>query len=330
LTLAGLAAVSAVTAARADPVTLKIAQVVNTTLYAPLYVAIGKGFAEAEGIKVDLTTAGGGDKVGALMLSGQTDLAFIGPDQMIYLYNTESPVKPVLLAAGVGTDGTFFASRKKIDSFQWSMVDGKKIMSWHASTTPDNFLDYVLKKNGVDAATIGNIDSSVALPARDVAWTSGRYDFGVFPEPNLSRLERTHDLYFITSIGKEAGHADYTSFAANRNWVDAHPDLAQKWANTVARTLAWMKTASSKDIADAIAWNFPTLSSEDALSAVNRFRNSGAQIWSSSALITEDGLNRLEDVMVAAGALPADERVPYDKFVVRDFAMKADKEFSRP
>ena len=57
-----------------------------------------------------------------------TEFALAGPEVPIYIYNGESPDKPVIFCALTGTDGYFLASRQKIDKFDWSMLNGKKIM----------------------------------------------------------------------------------------------------------------------------------------------------------------------------------------------------------
>src|SRR5262245_23367849 len=74
---------------------LKVAEVVRSQLFAPMYVAVNQGFLRDQGIELDLITANGGDRVGALVLSGQV-LGLAGPEVAIYLYNSETPDKPVI------------------------------------------------------------------------------------------------------------------------------------------------------------------------------------------------------------------------------------------
>src|SRR5690242_9662985 len=101
---------------------LKVAEVVRSQLFIPLYLAMSQGFVKNEGLDLELVTAGGGDKVGALILSGGADVGLAGPEVPIYLYNGENPDKPVMFASLNATDGFFLLSRKKVDNFDWSAL----------------------------------------------------------------------------------------------------------------------------------------------------------------------------------------------------------------
>src|SRR5260370_4585920 len=79
----------------ADPIKVKLAEVIRSQLYIPMYVALSKGFAAAQGLEVELVTANGGDRAGALVLSGQADFALAGPEVAIFIFNRETPDKPL-------------------------------------------------------------------------------------------------------------------------------------------------------------------------------------------------------------------------------------------
>src|SRR5260221_1799666 len=53
----------------AELVKIKLAEVVRSQFYVPMYVAINKGFLKAEGLEVELVTNNGGDRTGAIVLS---------------------------------------------------------------------------------------------------------------------------------------------------------------------------------------------------------------------------------------------------------------------
>lgn len=302
---------------------LKMAEVVRSQFYMPMYVAIGKGFVAAEGLEVDLVTTNGGDRAGALILSGQADFALAGPEVPIYIYNGASPDKPMIFCALTATDGLFFVSRKKIDKFDWSMVNGKKIMGWRPGSTPQLYLEYVLKQKGVDAPTVKSIVTNIGPAAREGAWISGLGDFAIFNEPNITALERAGHGHLIASIGNEVGRADYTVFFAKQSWLAKNPEAAQRWTNAIAKAQAWSKTASSKEIAEVIAPFFPSLTVQDNMTVVERYRTLGVPIWAENTIMDRGGLAKAQEIMTIGGVLPAGKSVPYDKIVTTVFADKA-------
>jgi NitT/TauT family transport system substrate-binding protein len=315
-------------AGAADKVKLKMAEVVRSQFYIPMYVAISKGFVADEGLEVELITANGGDRAGALLLSGQTEFALAGPEVPVYIYNGESPDKPVIFCALTATDGLFLASRQKLDKFEWSMLNGKKIMGWRPGSTPQLYLEYVMKQRGVAADTIKNVVTNVGMPARDGAFMAGGFDFAIFNEPNISKMEKAGQAHMVASIGKEVGRADYTLFFAKKSWLEKNPELAQKWTNAIARGQAWMKTASEKDVAEAISPFFPGLTLEDNIAVVSRYRTVGVPIWATSTVVDPAGLAKAQEIMVVGGVLPADKKVDYDKIVTNVYADKAQQKFA--
>lgn len=312
-------------AVAADLIKVKMAEVVRSQFYVPMYVALSKGFVKDEGLDVELVTTNGGDRAGAMILSGQADFALAGPEVPIYIYNGESPDKPLIFCALTATDGFFLASRKKIDDFKWSMLNGKQIIGWRPGSTPELYLEYVLKQNKVDPATIKSIVTNIGHQARDGAWVSGRGDFAIFNEPNLTRMEEAGKAHLITSIGKNVGRADYTVFFAKKSWLAKHGDVAQKWTNAIARAQAWVQTASVKEIAEAIKPFFPAMSLKDNMIVVNRYRTLGVPIWATSPIVDKGGLAKAEEIMTIGGVLPKDKQVAYDKIVDASYGEKASK-----
>ncbi len=327
LAVAAVAALLSWNAQAADRTKVKLAEVVRSQLYVPMYVALGKGFAAEEGLDVDLVTANGGDRAGALVLSGQADFALAGPEVPIYIFNGESPDKPLIFSALTATDGFFLVSRAKIDKLDWSALNGKKIVGFRPGSTPGLYLEYVLKHHGVDAATVASIITNIGIPARDGAWMSGTGDFGIFMEPSLSRLEKAGQAHVVTSIGKEVGRADYTVFFAKKSWLEKNGETAQKWTNAIARAQAWVATASPKEIAETIAPYFPGLSVDDNIAVVTRYRNAGVPIWAASTVVDEGGLALAQQIMVEGGTLPADKKVAYKQIVTTAYAEKAQQKF---
>lgn len=307
------------------PVKVKLAEVVRSQLFAHVYIAISQGFIAGEGLEVELITAGGGDKVGALILSKQAEVGLSGPEVPIYIYNGDSPDKPLMFASLNGTDGFFLVSRKKIDNFQWSMLNNQKILGWRPGSTPQLFLESVMKKNGVDARTVKEVITNIAPPAREGAWLAGGPDFAIFNEPATSKLEKAGYVNVITSIGREVGRVENTVLFANKSWLSANRASAQKLTNAIAKAQAWMAKSSDEQVAKAMVSYFPGIPLDESAAVIKRYRAVGAPVYSDSTVINREGLAKLQEVMVGGGILPSAKVVPYEAIVVTDIATEAQR-----
>ena len=91
--------------------TIRLNEVVRSVFYAPMYVAINEGFFEEEGLAIDLSTGQGADKTMQQLLSGNVDIGFSGPEQVVYIYNQGREDYPVVF--GQLTKGWFIFSWKR-------------------------------------------------------------------------------------------------------------------------------------------------------------------------------------------------------------------------
>jgi hypothetical protein len=124
----GAASVSAPSVLRAQNkalVKIRYNEVVRSVLYAPAYVAITNGYFKDAGLDVEMTTANGGDKSMAALISGGADIALMGPEAAIYVLNSDSSVKARVFCGLTATDGFMLVARTKVDKFDWSTLKGQ-------------------------------------------------------------------------------------------------------------------------------------------------------------------------------------------------------------
>src|SRR3984885_764861 len=164
-------------------------EVVRSLLYTPAYVAITNGYFKDAGFNVELTTANGGDKSVAALISGSADIALIGPETTIYVANSDSTTKAHIFCGLTATDGFMLVGRDKVDKFDWSMLKGKDILGFRPGSTPILFFEEAMRINGVNPDTEVNLVNNVAIPARVGSWLSGQNEYGIFTEPDPSQLE---------------------------------------------------------------------------------------------------------------------------------------------
>src|SRR5215813_4756290 len=239
------------------PVKIRYNEVVRSLLYAPAYVAITKGYFKEAGLDVTLTTAFGGDKSTAALLSNAADIALIGPETAIYVLNSDSSTKIRIFCGLTSTDGFHLMGREKVDKFDWKMLKGKEILGFRPGSTPLLFLEAALRQNGLDPQADVKLMNNVGIPARVGSWLAGQNQFAIFIEPDASQLELDGKGHFLASIGETVGFADYTSFMATDKYIHDNPEVLQGWTDAIAKAMKWTAAAPAEEIAKVLQEFFP-------------------------------------------------------------------------
>jgi NitT/TauT family transport system substrate-binding protein len=296
-------------------------EVVRSLLYAPAYVAITNGYFKDAGLDVTLTTAFGGDKSTAALLSNSADIALIGPETTVYVFNSDSSTKIRIFCGLTATDGFMLIGRDKVDKFDWKMLKGKEILGFRPGSTPLLFLEEAMRMNGLDPQKDVTLNNNVAVPARLGSWLAGQNQYAIFIEPDASQLELDGKGYYLASIGQTVGFADYTSFMATDKYIKENPEVIQSWTNAIARAQKWTDTASIPDIVKALEQFFPGVSPKALTASAERYRK--LKIWKSSPVIEPKAMEKFQDILVHGHVLEASKRVKFQDLVLNEFASKA-------
>lgn len=108
------------------PVTLN--EVAHSIFYAPMYVAIEKGYFKNEGIDLTVQTGFGADKTMTAVLSGTADIGFMGSETSIYTYNEGANDYVVNFAQLTQRAGNFLVAKEAIKDFKWEDLKDKKVI----------------------------------------------------------------------------------------------------------------------------------------------------------------------------------------------------------
>jgi NitT/TauT family transport system substrate-binding protein len=303
------------------PVKIRYNEVVHSLLYAPSYVAMSKGYFTEVGLDVTMSTANGGDKSMAALLSGAADIALIGPETTIYVQTSDSPTKARIFCGLTATDGFMLVGREKVDKFDWKALKGKEILGFRPGSTPLLFLEAALRKNGIDPQTDVKLINNIGVPARVGAWLSGQGQYAIFIEPDASQLELDGKANFMASVGETVGFADYTAFMATEKYIHDNPTIIQGWTNAIAKAMKWTATAPAGEIASTLAPFFPGVNQQALVGAAQRYQR--LKIWKSTPVIEPAAIDKFEDILVQGHVLDANKRVKFEDLVVAEFAAKA-------
>lgn len=304
-----------------QPTKIRYNEVVRSLLYAPAYVAMTNGYFKDTGLDVSITTANGGDKSMAALISDSADIALIGPETAIYVLNSDSSTKVRIFCGLTSTDGFMLVGRANVNKFDWNMLKGSEILGFRPGSTPLLFLEEAMRLNGINPETDVKLSNNIAVPARVGAWLAGQGQYAIFIEPDASQLELDGKAYFLTSIGATVGFADYTSFMATEKYIEDNSAVIQNWTDAIYRAQKWTATASTGDIVAAIHGFFPGVDSKALTAATERYQK--LKIWKTSPVIEPKAIDKFQDILVHGHVLDSDKRVKFQDLVLTEFASKA-------
>lgn len=303
--------------------TIRLNEVVRSVFYAPMYVAINEGFFEEEGLSIDLSTGQGADKTMQQLLSGNVDIGFSGPEQVVYIYNQGREDYPVVFGQLTQRDGSFLVGREEEENFDWSSLNGKEIIGGRPGGIPEMALEYVLKQNGLNPENDVKMVTNVDFTATAGAFKSGIGDYVALFEPTATMLEKDGAGNIVSSIGNEAGNISYTCFYTTKSYMDENPDIIQKFTNAIYKGQQWVQQHTSEEVADSIISFFPGTDKEVIVKVIDNYKN--IEAYSETPEVSEDGLNKLMDIIQGYDESLITERPDFNIIVNNSFAKQAIK-----
>ena len=303
--------------------TIRLNEVVRSVFYAPMYVAINEGFFEEEGLAIDLSTGQGADKTMQQLLSGNVDIGFSGPEQVVYIYNQGREDYPVVFGQLTQRDGSFLVGREEEENFDWSSLKGKEIIGGRPGGIPEMALEYVLKQNGLNPENDVKMVTNVDFTATAGAFKSGIGDYVALFEPTATMLEKDGAGNIVSSIGNEAGNISYTCFYTTKSYMDENPDIIQKFTNAIYKGQQWVQQHTSEEVADSIISFFPGTDKEVIVKVIDNYKN--IEAYSETPGVSEDGLNKLMDIIQGYDESLITERPDFNIIVNNSFAKQAVK-----
>ncbi|WP_410510949.1 ABC transporter substrate-binding protein [Paenibacillus sp. BR2-3] len=303
-------------------VKVRIGEVTRSVFYAPEYVALSQGFFKDEGLEVELQTIPGGDKTMTALLSGAIDVALVGSETSIYVYQQGADDPVINFAQLTQRDGTFLFAREDGGDFSWDNVKGSTFLGQRKGGMPQMAGAFTLLNKGIDANKDLTLIQNIDFANIAGAFASGTGDYVQLFEPQASIFEREGRGKVVASFGVESGYLPYTVFMSKNSYITKNGDTVQKFTNAIQRAQLWVKGHSPEEIADAILPYFEKTDRDIVISAVNRYKEQDT--YAENPVVDNNEWNNLLDVMENAGELK--ERVAAEKIVNNSFAEKAQSE----
>lgn len=310
-----------VSSQKTSPVKITLDEVAHSVFYAPLYVAIEKGYFKDENIDLTLVTGFGADKTMTAVISGEADIGFMGSEASVYMYSEGASDYVVNFAQLTQRAGNFLVARQDNEHFQWADLKGKTVLGGRKGGMPEMVFEYILKENGIDPekdlTIIQNIDFGSTAPA----FADGRGDFTIEFEPGATSLESEGKGHVIASLGKDSGYVPYTAFSAKKSYLKENPDVIQRFTNALQKGMDYVRSHSPSETASVIKPQFPETTLEMITTIVTRYYEQDT--WKSNLIFEESSFDLLQDILESAGEL--EKRAPYKDLITTEFAENAAK-----
>lgn len=263
------------------------------------------------------------DKTMQQLLSGNVDIGFSGPEQVVYIYNQGREDYPVVFGQLTQRDGSFLVGREEEENFDWSSLKGKEIIGGRPGGIPEMALEYVLKQNGLNPENDVKMVTNVDFTATAGAFKSGIGDYVALFEPTATMLEKDGAGNIVSSIGNEAGNISYTCFYTTKSYMDENPEIIQKFTNAIYKGQQWVQQHTSEEVADSIISFFPGTDKEVIVKVIDNYKN--IEAYSETPEVSEDGLNKLMDIIQGYDESLITERPDFNIIVNNSFAKQAVK-----
>ena len=306
--------------------TIRISEVTHSLFYAPLYVAMNNGYFEDEGLKIELTNAGGSDTVMSSLISKSADIGLMGPESCVYVRNNGMQNAPKIFAQLTACDGSFLVGRnEQVDEFDWNSLVGTHIIAGRKGGMPAMTLQYILEEiyglatgpeltQGVDV----KLDTTIAFNLTTSSFVAGTGDYCTMFDPSASQCEFDKSGYIVAALGDEVKDVPYTCFVATDNYLKNNETKVDKFMRALKKGYNYLITATDEQIITSLKPSFNTTSNELILASVKNYISIGA--YASSFELKESSWNNMQNIIDNAGELKS--RVSWNDAVNNTFAKK--------
>lgn len=312
---------------QANKETVRLYEVTHSIFYAPLYIALNKGYFDEEGLNVELTNANGSNNVMTALLSNSADVGLAGPETSVYTALQSNGNAPKVFGQLTACDGSFLVGKKTTKEFELTDLAGKTIIGGRRGGMPAMTLQYALHLAGLESSTdyTLNLDYDFGMVAS--VYDSGIGDYCTMFEPTASNYIASKDTeQIVASVGALGGSVPYTAFIASDEWLTKDTVRSERFLRAIYRGYRFMTTADIDDVVNALKPSFDGSSDDAIKSSVQNYLAIGA--YAQTPVMTAEGFDRLINIIKFAGELDATATVQFDNVCTNTYAQKCVEYFA--
>jgi len=269
----------------------------RSVFYAPQFVTLYGGHFAAEGLEVEIRTSGGGVTTTGALLDGTAQICLGGIMRSLDLADRGQPFLPHFAEVN-SRNGFFLLSRRPRPSFAWADLAGRTLLGFAEAPTPWQCLLTVLRRYGVDPATV-RIERTLPVAEAVAAFRADRADFLEAGQPVTEQLLDAGEAHLVASMGEATGAVPFSSYMTTGRFLREERDTVVRFTRALYRAQRWMATASAGDIAALIAPAFPDISPDLRRRAVARYL--AQSTWARDPVLTVEGYEYLQQILLDGG-----------------------------
>ena len=297
---------------------LRLAETFRNLFYTPIYVAVGGGFLYREGLDVLLETAPAGRPAIDLLKSGAADILQTGISRSLMDLDDGNEDAPLHIAEINSRDGFFLVSRRPVEGWRWTDIEGARLIPVGFTPVPWTSLRAALLARGVDLSKVTLIQGLSAEDALD-RFRAGDADYIHMPNPQAQQLVEDGAGQVAAALGPELGHICYSSFAVTPRYLEGNAETLQRFTRGFYRAQQWLVASEPATVAETVAGFFPGVAHTVLERSIERY--AAQETWALDPLIREDAFVAMRDVLVEGGLVRG--RHTYERLVRPELALEA-------
>lgn len=215
---------------------------VGLKVYDPVYVALEKGFFEAEGVEVELVdTVAGGMSAVEMVSSGSANGGLLSLMAIINAKNAGLPVIGVLdiQSAFEGYPLEEFYVRKDSGIKSIKDLKGKNIAINLFKSSFHYTWEIELAKNGMSANDVNFVQ--IAFAQQEEALKNGIVDAIGLMQPYSKSVRENDEFVKLYDAVDCFGERQFCTIFLNEEWADKNPEQATKFVTALAKTCKWIE-----------------------------------------------------------------------------------------
>ena len=298
-----------------------IAEPVHSTGYAPLYVAIERGFFAKRGMDVKMLTASGGAHVSALV-SGQV-WGNIGGPESDAMANVGKSDPLISICNVVNRANVYFCAKKGTGPKSLSNADvaaflrGKKLALNRYGGTPDVLGRWYIQEVGLtlqtDVTIINNGDTTATL----TMVKAGAADAALVIEP-LITLGKEQGVWDEPFFGfPSLGDYSYSMISVRKSTIASEPQMVQGFVDGMIDALK-LTASNHAAVEENSRKEFPTMPESGIRGTIDR--SYADNLWSKDGVISPKGYALDMEVVAKSGVFT--KAVPFAEVVDMQFVTK--------